>query len=152
MQPDDPTIAMAPIHPPDCCSARRPAAARSPGHSSRPSVLDMDALLRRCMGDREFAERIIVKFKTRMVDDLEQLDASIRSGDALATARLAHSLKGATATLSAEGLQAIFARLENIGRSGNVAEATQCLAELKEEWLRFLEYTQGADAACTRPG
>jgi Amt family ammonium transporter len=112
----------------------------------------MDALLRRCMGDRGFAERIIVKFKTRMVDDLEQLDASIRSGDALATARLAHSLKGATATLSAEGLHTIFARLETIGRSGDVAEAPQCLAELKEEWLRFLEYIQGADVACTRPG
>jgi len=55
--------------------------------------------------------------------------------------RLAHSLKGAAANLSAEALRAAAARLEVMGRAGDLTTAPLCLAELQHESRRFLAYS-----------
>jgi two-component system, sensor histidine kinase and response regulator len=119
-----------------------PAAAPAPA----PPV-DYDALLQRCMGDREFADRILAKFQDRVGTDLDQLEQDLTAGDTEQVVRLAHRLKGAAANLSARALQEVASRLEALGRQGDRAGARVCMAEIRSEGRRFLEYCTRRDRA-----
>ena len=107
----------------------------APIDATRPfePVLDVEALLRRCSGDLETAERLIGKFQEQLPRDLSQIAASIGAKDAESLAMTAHGLKGAAATIATEPLRRIAARLEAAGRAANLEQAAACLQELQEE-------------------
>jgi len=103
------------------------------------TILDLDALLARCMGDTAVAERILAKFQRRLPDDLIQIETSLLAGEAERVASLAHALKGAAANLSATALREAAARLETAGRNADLDGAQACLRQLRSEWERFLQ-------------
>jgi signal transduction histidine kinase/DNA-binding response OmpR family regulator/HPt (histidine-containing phosphotransfer) domain-containing protein len=102
-------------------------------------VLDSDSLIERCMGKRDLAERLLKKFRQRLDSDLLEIVCSVDQGDAERTAMLAHTLKGASANLSAESLRIAAATLEQLGRGGTLDGAQECVENLKRETERFLE-------------
>jgi len=108
------------------------------------SPVDFEALLQRCMGNRAFLQRIVLKFQNRLAGDMEELEHRVALGNGHEVERLAHSLKGAAANLSAETLRAAAARLEAMGRAGDLAAAPLCLAELQHESRRFLAWVPEA--------
>jgi two-component system sensor histidine kinase/response regulator len=115
--------------------------------------LNFDDLLERCLGDRNFLEKTLIKFRDRLRDELDQIEAKLDAGDSKQVERLAHSLKGAAANLAAQPLSAAAARLESLAREGNLDAARTCLAELRDEARRFIEYTlarppRSNDAGC----
>ena len=120
--------------------ARQSAAAPA---QTATAPLAFDELLQRCMGNREFALKLITKFEIQATKDIEKLGAAIAAGDASSVARVAHSLKGAAANLSAAPVQTLAARLEAQGRTGDLGEANACLAELRVEWQRLMEHVAG---------
>jgi len=101
---------------------------------------DFETLLQRCMGNREFLQKMIRKFQKRLGSDVEQLERSVALGNGQEIERQAHSLKGAAANLSAEALRVAAARLETMGRAGDLTAAPLALAELQHESRRFLAY------------
>ena len=103
------------------------------------AVLDFDSLLERCMGKRDLAERLLKKFRKRLKSDLPEIICSVDQGDIERTAMLAHTLKGASANLSAESLRVAAAALEHLGRDGTLDGAQECVENLKRETERFLE-------------
>jgi HPt (histidine-containing phosphotransfer) domain-containing protein len=115
---------------------------------------DYETLLQRCMGNRAFLKKMVLKFQKRLTGDMEQLERSVALGNTQHVERLAHSLKGAAANLSAEVLRAAAARLESMGRAGDLTAAPLCLAELQYEARRFLAFVpeEGATAEPVQAG
>lgn len=102
-------------------------------------VLDLGDLLSRCLGNVEFAQRILGKFQERCDEDVEALEKAVFDGDAEAIARLAHRLKGASANASAMGLQKHASEIEHAARHQSIEEVPASLEKLKTEWARFSE-------------
>lgn len=109
--------------------------------------VDYQDLISRCMGNSEFAERILTKFEKRFDDDLAHLERELEQGDSAEVARSAHRLKGACANVSANGLRDIFSRLEEIGGSGELHKAPEYMDDLRAEWSRFQAKAPLASAA-----
>jgi HPt (histidine-containing phosphotransfer) domain-containing protein len=103
------------------------------------SVLDRDALLERCLGNLEFVERVLARFQERAEQDLEELEKVVELHDVEQVARIAHRIKGSSANVSAEGLQQEAGKIEELGRSGHLADIPAHLERLRREWQRYLQ-------------
>lgn len=100
-------------------------------------VLNVEELLARCLGNVEFACRILGKFCQRCDEDLAALEEAVSSHDSESVARLAHRLKGASANASALGLQKRASDIERAARNDALDDVPSNLANLKQEWDRF---------------
>jgi two-component system sensor histidine kinase/response regulator len=78
----------------------------------REAGLDLDAGLKRLGGKTDHYLRLLRQFAASHGDDAAQLSALIESGERETATRLAHTLKGAGATLGAQRLAAAAATLE----------------------------------------
>ena len=97
------------------------------------SAIDFESLLARCMGDRALVAKIAQKFHDRSVVTMQQLRTGFEAGDPAETARLAHSMKGAAANLSAIKLSELAAQIESLGNAGDLSTAEDALKQLAEE-------------------
>jgi HPt (histidine-containing phosphotransfer) domain-containing protein len=116
-----------------------------------PTCFDYEQLLARCMGNIEFAERVLDKFQQRFAGDLDELDRLLEARQSEGLARLAHRLKGASANVSAPRLQARAARLEELARAERLDEACPVLEELRGEWSQFVGALSVLDAPAGQP-
>jgi two-component system sensor histidine kinase/response regulator len=103
------------------------------------TAYDADELLARCMGNLEFAERILAIFQKRFDEDLLALERSLAMEDAPAVTQIAHRLKGASANAAAPVLQARAAQIEELAGENRLSEVRACVAELRAEWHWFQE-------------
>ncbi len=109
-----------------------------------PPPFEIDTVLKRWGGDRDFVQKLIDKFLASAPSEMDQLIALVNNGDIDETTRLAHGLKGAAAYCGAERFRQSAARLEEMGRAGSLSSADECLAELSCELDRCLAYTSVA--------
>ena len=100
---------------------------------------EFDELLDRCMGNLEFAERVLTKFQDRFGDQLEELESALAQEDAEQVALVAHRLKGESASVAALGLRDRAAEIERLGRANQVSHIPPCLQQLRAEWAAFAE-------------
>jgi HPt (histidine-containing phosphotransfer) domain-containing protein len=103
-----------------------------------PSALNHEELLARCMGNIEFAERVLDKFQQSFGADLVELERGLDSEDAERVTSVAHRLKGASASVSAPGLSQWAAEIEQLGRTAQLSEVPIHLEGLRKEWSRFV--------------
>ncbi len=108
--------------------------------TSEAAPLDLNDLLRRCLGNPQVMEKSVTKFQKRLPEELRQIEQSLALGESKKVALLAHSLKGAAASLSAESLQATAGQLEKHAEEGNLAAARHCLTDLREQCRRILQF------------
>ena len=95
-------------------------------------TLDYAEALRRMDGERMLLCEIITTFLEDYPTTLAEIRNAVQSADLSALAFSAHKLKGSLATLSAGPAQAAAKHLEQIGRSANVAEASEALRVLEK--------------------
>lgn len=108
--------------------------------SSQPaSVVDRQELLTRCLGDLEFAERVLAKFQSRFDADLEELDRAVEASDLEHITQVAHRIKGASANVAAHGLRQQAASIEELARRQALPEIPAHLRDLHSEWSRFAD-------------
>jgi len=81
--------------------------------------IDIEMLVHRCRGRRDFAEKVLSKFRAQSVEILEAIVRGLEQKDGELTTRNAHSLKGMAATVSAESLRQAAADAEAKARSGD---------------------------------
>jgi len=103
-----------------------------------PQVIDLAALLEHCLGKRALAEKLIAKLHSRLPQDVHQIECALDDDDFDCLASLAHRLKGAAGSVSAERIRRAAARLEALAQEGNAEGAHSSLAQLKEEADRYL--------------
>ena len=109
-------------------------------------VLDDQELLRRCLGNRDLAARILEKFRVQLEADLGWLAEAIRCCNCDEAALAAHRIKGASANVSAHGLKEMAAELERVARHGE-HDLLSHLAALQKESRRLVRTVSAFDAS-----
>ena len=97
-----------------------------------PKVLDVEKALSITDGDRELLSQLYEMYLEQTRNAIPEIEAAISRKDAKRLEFVAHSLKGASASIAAETVRAVAYRLENLGKSGGFEEAQAVLKELKE--------------------
>jgi CheY-like chemotaxis protein/HPt (histidine-containing phosphotransfer) domain-containing protein len=105
-----------------------------------PMIFDQAALLRRLLGDRNLAGTILRSFVGGYPGRLNELRQRISEADASGTCRLAHTLKGAAATVAAQELCAFADAVEQAGAAGRISSC----AELMPRGMQVFEQLRGA--------
>ena len=105
--------------------------------------VEYDTLLRRCLNKPELAERLIQKLIVQAGQDLLELNQAIEEKKPAGLATAAHRLKGAAATVSAEGLRQIALAIEQAGRRENFTEAAAGVEQIKKELVRLTAFGEG---------
>jgi len=108
------------------------------GASNDRAALDLSASLERVEGDRGLLEELLRLFFDECQGTLQQIRDSWSSGDIRALGRLAHTLKGSSANVGANGVSEAAFALECLARSGSMENAVQLIADLEREIERLL--------------
>jgi len=101
------------------------------------AVFDAEALLRRLRGDRKLAGIVLKGFLDHMPTQLDNLRKVLDGADTPGTRSHAHTLKGAAATVSAEGLREVAVAIERAGNAGQWSLCGKLLPQAEEEFERF---------------
>ncbi|MBN1580478.1 MAG: PAS domain S-box protein [Anaerolineae bacterium] len=119
-------------------SQERTERGQEPIPSEEPAI-DIPDALDRLGGDRPFFVELASMLLREAEKSLPQMEEVIAQGDADALMRLAHSLKGAAASLSAGPVQTVAFQLEKMGREARLddAPATLDLLARKVKELRY---------------
>jgi signal transduction histidine kinase/CheY-like chemotaxis protein/HPt (histidine-containing phosphotransfer) domain-containing protein len=113
------------------------------GEPSKP-IFDEDSLVRRLMGDRQLASAVLKGFIEDVPTQLNNLRQRLDEADAPGARSLAHTLKGASATVSAQSLQALALAMEQAGVAGRLDRCIELLPGVVAEFERFKNSLQQA--------
>ncbi len=91
-------------------------------------------------GDPAMALELIEMFNKQTTDQLKQIEEATRAGDAAAVGHVAHSCKGASATLGMKRLGALMLKLEKLGKSGALDGAEQIHSEALREFQEVRKF------------
>jgi PAS domain S-box-containing protein len=98
---------------------------------------DKEKLLGRVMQDRELARNVLASFLADIPSQLQKLRTRLDEADAAGVRSQAHTLKGASATVAAEGLRAIALAIEGAAAAGMLDPCNDLLARACEEFEGF---------------
>lgn len=116
------------------------AAAGLESADGRKPPLQFAELVDRCMGKRDFAWRMLDKFRGRLTEELAQIETAVESSDAAVVARLAHSLKGSAGNLSAGSVRDVAESLEQAAKLGDWTHVVATTARLRQECEYLLDF------------
>jgi HPt (histidine-containing phosphotransfer) domain-containing protein len=89
------------------------------------------------MGDRQLAGIILKGFLLDVPSQLDNLSTRLAEADAPGVRMQAHVLRGASATVAAEGLCAIAGAMERAGSTGRLDQCSGLLAHAVDEFDRL---------------
>ena len=117
----------------------KPAAGEQAG-----ATFDEKDLLSRLIGDRQLAGVVLKGFLQDFPSLLNHLRTRLDQADAPGAALQAHSLKGAAAAVSADGLRDLAQAMELAGKSGELDDLGGLLPRTVDEFERFKSALQHA--------
>ena len=98
-------------------------------------AVDLEAVLKRIHGKRDFLGTLIGKFLEVSVAQVEAVEEAVRNEDAEALRFSAHTLKGSLLNFGADKAAGLAGTLEDMGREGRVEEkAGKLLGELQQAY------------------
>jgi len=101
------------------------------------TVFDEKQMLARLSGDKPLGRQIILGFLSDAPQQLRKLDQFVAGGDAQAARLLAHTLKGAAATVSAPPLASVILQIHEAAEARDLARAAVLLRSCEREFERF---------------
>lgn len=104
------------------------------------SPIDLASLLQRCMNDPSFVCMLLGKVGPQFQQLMRQLDEAVAAKNFEQIARLAHSVKGTSANLSAEAVRACSEQLEVAAHDGSIGAMVAVVDELHGHVSRCLAY------------
>lgn len=107
------------------------------------TVIDEEELLKRCMGNKPFAARILIAFQNQLTSDLDELDNAIESEDYDRISAIAHRIKGSSSNVSALRLNQVAAALEDFskGRNSDIQDLRSFQEHIRNEQVSLVEIT-----------
>ncbi len=125
-----------------------PALQQAPPVEGAPSgPVDIQRIREIADGDTAFEQELIELFLQDMTPRLDSLQAVIREGNSRGLREMDHSVKGASASTGARGMQRIAARLEEMGERGELGDTDRLMDELRSEFEAvrafFVQYLKG---------
>jgi CheY-like chemotaxis protein len=124
-------------------SAQAPGGAAGNEREAR-RHLNAGAFLERLMGDHALAKKVATQFLAELPSQVANLKATMEGGDYLQVGRLAHQLKGAAGTMSAEALRHQAAEIEQACLQSSQATVQALLPRLESESLALAQELQAA--------
>ena len=115
------------------CPPSTPAADEAAPEAKEPSAIDLEDALDSVDGDRALLRKLADAFIDESVDLIDAIRDAISSGDADALRRSAHTLKGAVGVFGAGVARDAAFRLEKMGRSGTLDDASGGLLDLETQ-------------------
>jgi HPt (histidine-containing phosphotransfer) domain-containing protein len=100
------------------------------GQAPAPEVLDYAKTLARLKGDAAFLQLLYKTFLKDVDTRVQSMRSALDNRDIEGLCKLAHSLKGAAATIDAAIVREFSLRIETAAREGDVARCTQFLDKL----------------------
>jgi CheY-like chemotaxis protein/HPt (histidine-containing phosphotransfer) domain-containing protein len=100
-------------------------------------IFDRVGFLNRVMEDEEIARTILDAYIEDIPRQIEALRETLLAGDLAASTRLAHTIKGASATIGGEALRAAAFEIETLAKGGHAADAADNILRLEAEYLRL---------------
>ncbi|MFH1679272.1 MAG: response regulator [Candidatus Eisenbacteria bacterium] len=111
---------------------------------------DRAALLERLGNDGSLVPEILSLFLEEMPNLLEQVRSALDEKDASKLQRLAHSIKGSSATVAAPSLRDAAFELETAAREGSLEKAPLLVERLERDFERFTQTVSEIRATKTR--
>lgn len=102
-------------------------------------VIDHKDLLTRCMGNKQFAARILDAFQRQLNADLEELEAAIRAENPAQVAVIAHRVKGASSNVSAHRLNWLATSIGEWAKNREIEHLQSCHHSIREAQQDFVE-------------
>ncbi len=106
-------------------------------------VFDRDAFLSRVGDDEDLAREVLEVFVNDVPQQIRRLYEALESGEASVAQRVAHTIKGASANVSAEALRALATEMESAAQAGDL-DAVRARAASLEPQLDALRNALGA--------
>jgi HPt (histidine-containing phosphotransfer) domain-containing protein len=117
-----------------------PEASSPPPPDAQP--MEMSSLLQRCMGDDKFVHTMLGKFQQTLRESLTAIEQAMSCGNADATSKSAHKLKGSASYLSAEPVRYFAAEIETLTQNGSMQGAEESLSQLRPQVQRCVDFIQ----------
>ena len=100
------------------------------------SPVDLVALEEAAGGDRELMRELGTLYRDDAARQMDTLDVAAAEGDLVRMGRIAHGLKGSSASVGARRAAEAFRALEEMGRTGRADDVLAVLARAREECER----------------
>jgi HPt (histidine-containing phosphotransfer) domain-containing protein len=107
-----------------------------------PNIFDFNALAARCLNNLNLVDRVLTKFTSQVDLDLADLEQAITAGNAPEVAKLAHRIKGMTASIEARAMCNSAARCERTALAAATDELPAILAALRSDRLELFAAIQ----------
>jgi HPt (histidine-containing phosphotransfer) domain-containing protein len=98
-----------------------------------PNIFDVNALTARCLNNLNLVDRVLTKFTGQVDADLADLEQAIAAGNAPEVAKLAHRIKGMTASIEARAMCNSAGRCERTALAAATDELPEILAALRSD-------------------
>ena len=123
---------------------------RTTASGLRLQIFNQDDLLQRLEGDEALLTAIVKRFIDDQRTQMDALRAAFERSDKSEAFRLAHSIKGAAASVAAEQMAELGALMQQLGQAGNLEGASSLLPELERAFREFDCAAQGLSIEVTR--
>jgi HPt (histidine-containing phosphotransfer) domain-containing protein len=118
-------------------AAQAKATARAREAASDRGLVDEPRLLERVGGDRKALAMLVRLFLSDSEKQLARVREAVKRGKGPDLRSAAHALKGSVSNFAAPVATAAAGRLQEIGESGNLSEASLALSNLEQELGRL---------------
>jgi signal transduction histidine kinase/AmiR/NasT family two-component response regulator/HPt (histidine-containing phosphotransfer) domain-containing protein len=119
--------------------APAPPVSESAASALEPPV-EMSRLIDLTDGNAESLRELLEMFYRQTEQQLDQIENAVRAGNADEVRRVAHSGKGASATLGMAPLAAVLFQLEQLGKSGALSGAEQLCVKARREYQTIRDF------------
>ena len=102
---------------------------------SEPLIFDRAGMLERMQWDKDLARMVMEGFLTDIPHQIQVLKDLVESGDTAGSARQAHWIKGASATVGGERLRKVAAEMEIAAGAGAMDTVADGIADLEAQFL-----------------
>lgn len=97
------------------------------------SPIDWSELVGRCLGDAQFAKRMLGRFVVEAPAQVKAIEDALVAADVAKATKAAHTLKGTAGNVSVVVVAAIAGELEQLCKSGALAGASDVVRRLNVE-------------------
>ena len=106
-------------------------------HPPSAKTFEYEAVLKRCMGNKELVKKLCLKFAAGTGDDLAELEKAVSEDDSTLAGQIAHRIKGAAANLAAHQVQEHASGIELATRSDDLSHTLEGLPALRTAMDKF---------------
>jgi PAS domain S-box-containing protein len=99
------------------------------------AIFDRNGVLSRLEGDEELAQIIFAEFLEDIPKQIQALKDLVKNGDTAGSARQAHAIRGASASVGGEGLRKIATEMEKVADAGDLGRVNILMHDLDAQFL-----------------